>query len=261
MLNSVTRCAQVAQARQAISSRYLTSLPPPPPPPLVFLTYFFSPVVTPSPSFLLLSPFCSLARDEAATLTWRRDVGVRAIAAVLGHGASGKATLDGSGSSNHAAFGVPNVVAPSLSHRQLAPAVSPISTSTSQLGSKVSLLGELTPMQDRVENCDVLQVDRVEMTTHEIHNRDQHASPQHKVQHQEEASEQHNLHERHHQSSPSPSRVSSSIPRSILSELSHRSPSPCSLTGSSSSLRAEPPLRGFSSRLRCLAMVANVFFC
>jgi hypothetical protein len=26
-------------------------------------------------------------------MTWRRDVGVRAIAAVLGHGASGKATL------------------------------------------------------------------------------------------------------------------------------------------------------------------------
>ena len=49
-------------------------------------------------------------------MTWRRDVGVRAIAAVLGQGASGRATLDGS-SCNKAGFGVSNVAAPSLSHR------------------------------------------------------------------------------------------------------------------------------------------------
>ena len=66
-----------------------------------------------------LSPYYSLARDEAATLTWRRDVGVRAIAAVLGQGASGRATLDGS-SCNKAAFGVSNAAAPSLSHHPFA---------------------------------------------------------------------------------------------------------------------------------------------
>jgi hypothetical protein len=79
------------------------------------------------------------------------------------------------------------------------------------------------------------------------------------VQHQQELSQHHNLHEVHHQSSPSPSRVSSSIPRSPISELSHRSPSPCSLAGSSSSLRADQPLLGFSSRLLCIAIVANVY--
>jgi hypothetical protein len=96
------------------------------------------------PSVSLNPPLCSLARDEAATLTWRRDVGVRAIAAVLGHGASGRATLDGSSCGSQGGFGVPDVAAPALSYRPFAPVVvrgeehSAILIPKSPIGSQVS---------------------------------------------------------------------------------------------------------------------------
>ncbi len=48
---------------------------------------------------------------------------MRAIAAVLGQGASGRVTLDGSSCGNQGGFGIPNVAVPSLSHRPFAPDV------------------------------------------------------------------------------------------------------------------------------------------
>lgn len=215
-------------------------------------------------------PLCrSYARDEAATLTWRRDVGVRAIAAVLGQGSSGRATLDGSIVNNQGGFGVPNVVAPSLSNRHPVQAValggadSAISISKSPIHSRVSAAGAracsrmiLDCLERACGGDNSLQVNKVETVTQKSH--DQHQQALHQQLHELEQ----------HQglgsvpfvvedgaSSSSSSLASSPVARSPVIELKQRSPSPCSLAGSSSSLRREQ-LGSVSSSSRFLRAAA-----